>query len=110
MHLTFILLLKILAGTGKLEQVNCCWEFVPILYQPVGPEQYFLAANNSVHCRAQVELHGKTGVEMEALTAVQVGLLTIYDMCKAVDRGMVMTNVRVLEKHGGKSGDWTAQV
>jgi cyclic pyranopterin phosphate synthase len=64
----------------------------------------------SVHCRAQVETVGKTGVEMEALTAVQVGLLTIYDMCKAVDRGMVMTNVRVLEKHGGKSGDWTAKV
>jgi cyclic pyranopterin phosphate synthase len=68
------------------------------------------AASNCVHCRAQVELHGKTGVEMEALTAVQVGLLTIYDMCKAVDRGMVMTDVRVLEKHGGKSGDWTAQL
>jgi cyclic pyranopterin phosphate synthase len=66
------------------------------------------AANNSVHCRAQVETYGKTGVEMEALTSVQVGLLTVYDMCKAVDRGMVMTNVRVLEKHGGKSGDWTA--
>jgi cyclic pyranopterin phosphate synthase len=65
-------------------------------------------AANCVHCRAQVETVGKTGVEMEALTAVQVGLLTIYDMCKAVDRGMVMTNVRVLEKHGGKSGDWTA--
>jgi len=65
-------------------------------------------AANSVHCEAQAETVGKTGVEMEALTAVQVGLLTIYDMCKAVDRGMVMTNVRVLEKHGGKSGDWTA--
>jgi cyclic pyranopterin monophosphate synthase len=65
---------------------------------------------HSVHCRAQVETIGKTGVEMEALTAVQVGLLTIYDMCKAVDRGMVMTNVRVLEKHGGKSGDWIAQI
>lgn len=65
-------------------------------------------SSSSVHCRAQVETIGKTGVEMEALTAVQVGLLTIYDMCKAVDRGMVMTNVRVLEKHGGKSGDWTA--
>jgi cyclic pyranopterin phosphate synthase len=63
-----------------------------------------------VHCRAQVETVGKTGVEMEALTAVQVGLLTIYDMCKAADRGMVMTNVRVLEKHGGKSGDWTADI
>ena len=65
-------------------------------------------AANSVHCRAQVETVGKTGVEMEALTAVQVGLLTIYDMCKAVDRGMVMTNVRVLEKQGGKSGEWHA--
>jgi cyclic pyranopterin phosphate synthase len=68
------------------------------------------AAANRVHCRAQVETYGKTGVEMEALTAVQVGLLTIYDMCKAVDRGMVMTDVRVLEKHGGKSGDWTAEI
>jgi len=68
------------------------------------------AAASSVHCRAQVETIGKTGVEMEALTSVQVGLLTIYDMCKAVDRGMVMTNVRVLEKHGGKSGDWTADL
>ncbi|OBV40437.1 cyclic pyranopterin monophosphate synthase MoaC [Janthinobacterium psychrotolerans] len=67
-------------------------------------------AASSVHCRAQVDTTGKTGVEMEALTSVQIGLLTIYDMCKAVDRGMVMTNVRVLEKHGGKSGDWTAAV
>ena len=65
---------------------------------------------NEVHCQAQVETVGQTGVEMEALTAVQIGLLTIYDMCKAVDRGMVITNVRVLEKHGGKSGDWTAAV
>ena len=68
------------------------------------------AAGSRVHCRAQVETYGKTGVEMEALTAVQVGLLTIYDMCKAADRGMVMTDVRVLEKHGGKSGDWTAEI
>ena len=67
-------------------------------------------AANSVHCRAQVDTTGKTGVEVEALTSVQIGLLTIYDMCKAVDRGMVMTNVRVLEKHGGKSGDWHAEV
>ena len=67
-------------------------------------------AASIVHCRAQVDTTGKTGVEMEALTSVQIGLLTIYDMCKAVDRGMVMTNVRVLEKHGGKSGDWNAAV
>ena len=63
---------------------------------------------SSVTCVAQVETVGQTGVEMEALTSVQIGLLTIYDMCKAVDRGMVMGEVRVLEKHGGKSGDWVA--
>ena len=61
-----------------------------------------------VRCTAQVETRGRTGVEMEALTAVQVGLLTIYDMLKAADRGMVMTDIRVLAKSGGKSGDWVA--
>ena len=66
------------------------------------------AASSSVRCTAQVETLSRTGVEMEALTAVQIGLLTIYDMCKAADRGMVMGDVRVLEKHGGQSGDWTA--
>jgi cyclic pyranopterin monophosphate synthase len=66
------------------------------------------ASTSSVHCTAQVETLGRTGVEMEALTAVQVGLLTIYDMCKAADRGMVMGGIRVLEKHGGKSGTWVA--
>jgi len=55
-----------------------------------------------------VECTARTGVEMEALTAVQVGLLTIYDMCKAVDRGMTMESIRVVEKHGGKSGSYTA--
>ena len=66
------------------------------------------ATTSSVRCTAQVETLGRTGVEMEALTAVQIGLLTIYDMCKAADRGMVMGEIRVLEKHGGKSGDWVA--
>jgi cyclic pyranopterin monophosphate synthase len=65
-------------------------------------------ASNSIKCRAQVETHGQTGVEMEALTAVQIGLLTIYDMCKAADRGMVIGDVRLLEKHGGKSGSYVA--
>ena len=65
-------------------------------------------AASAVHCQATVETLGRTGVEMEALTAVQIGLLTIYDMCKAADRGMTMTDVRVLEKRGGKSGDWVA--
>ncbi|MDP3797570.1 MAG: cyclic pyranopterin monophosphate synthase MoaC [Polaromonas sp.] len=64
------------------------------------------AASTSVICEATVETVGPTGVEMEALTAVQVALLTIYDMCKAADRAMTMTDVRVLEKHGGKSGSF----
>ena len=65
-------------------------------------------AAHRVRCTARVETHGRTGVEMEALTAVQVGLLTVYDMCKAADRTMVMEDIRVLEKHGGRSGDWVA--
>ena len=63
---------------------------------------------SSVRCEARVETVGPTGVEMEALTAVQIALLTIYDMCKAADRGMVIGEVRVLEKHGGKSGSYSA--
>ena len=65
-------------------------------------------AASAVHCEVTAETVGRTGVETEALTAVQVGLLTIYDMCKAADRGMVMTDVRLLEKQGGKSGHWVA--
>ncbi len=63
---------------------------------------------SSVACTATVETVGPTGVEMEALTAVQVALLTIYDMCKAIDRGMTITDVQLLQKHGGKTGSWVA--
>ncbi len=66
-------------------------------------------ATTSITCTATCETTGQTGVEMEALTAVSIGLLTIYDMCKAVDRGMVMGEIRLLEKHGGKSGNWIAE-
>lgn len=62
----------------------------------------------SITCTVTCETTGQTGVEMEALTAVSIGLLTIYDMCKAVDRGMTISAIRLLEKHGGKSGDWLA--
>ncbi len=62
--------------------------------------------NKRIRCRAQVETRGQTGVEMEALCATQVALLTIYDMCKAIDRGMVIGEVRLEEKTGGKSGHW----
>ena len=65
-------------------------------------------ATTSVSCTATTETTGQTGVEMEALTAVSVGLLTIYDMCKAVDRGMTISDIKLLEKYGGKSGDWVA--
>ena len=65
-------------------------------------------AQNSVTCTVTAETVAGTGVEMEALTAVTVGLLTIYDMCKATDRGMVISGVRLLEKSGGKSGHWIA--
>ena len=80
----------------------------PIALTRVSVELEVLRDTSEVRCTAQVECVGRTGVEMEALCAVQVGLLTVYDMCKAVDRGMVIGGVRVLEKRGGKSGDWEA--
>lgn len=64
---------------------------------------------NAVHCTVTAECFGRTGVEMEALTAASVGLLTIYDMTKAVDRGMRIDNIRLIEKSGGKSGHWVAE-
>ena len=65
-----------------------------------------LSESPAVHCRALVETRGQTGVEIEALCAVQVCLLTVYDMCKSVDRGMCIESVRLLEKAGGRSGHW----
>lgn len=65
-------------------------------------------ANSAVHCTVRAETVGRTGVEMEALTAVGVALLTVYDMCKAVDRGMQIDHIRLLRKSGGKSGEWLA--
>ncbi|MBW8055935.1 MAG: cyclic pyranopterin monophosphate synthase MoaC [Acidiferrobacterales bacterium] len=64
---------------------------------------------NCIYCRASVETHERTGVEMEALMAVEIALLTVYDMCKAVDRGMTLGEIRLLEKSGGKSGTWKRQ-
>lgn len=86
-------------------------ELVPLCH-PIGLTRVtvdFTAEKACIVCRAQTETIGKTGVEMEALTAVQTGLLTIYDMLKAVDRGMVMTDIRLLEKSGGQSGHWTPE-
>jgi len=61
---------------------------------------------HAVHCQASVQTRAQTGIEMEALVAVNTALLTIYDMCKAMDRGMILNNIRLLKKSGGKSGDW----
>ncbi len=81
----------------------------PIALTKVAVDFEIDANSASVTCRATAETNGRTGVEMEALTAVSVGLLTIYDMCKAVDRGMRIENIRLLEKAGGKSGHWRAE-
>ena len=80
----------------------------PIALTRVAVEFTMDAAASCVHCQVTAETVGPTGVEMEALTAVQVALLTVYDMCKAVDRGMTISDVRLLEKSGGKSGHYVA--
>lgn len=80
----------------------------PLALTHIGAEFEIDAANCGITLTVTVETLGRTGVEMEALTAVSVGLLTIYDMCKAVDRGMVIEDIRLLEKAGGKSGHWLA--
>lgn len=78
----------------------------PIALTKAGVEFGHDASESSITCTVTAETVGKTGVEMEALTGVSVALLTIYDMCKAVDRGMVMSDIRLLEKQGGRSGHW----
>ena len=85
-------------------------DLIPLCH-PIGLTRVAIAfemQDTRVVCTATTETIGPTGVEMEALTAVQVALLTIYDMCKAVDRGMTIGAVRLLEKHGGKSGSFVA--
>ena len=80
----------------------------PISLTKVGVEFEIDQPNTTIHCTVTAETVGRTGVEMEALTATSVALLTIYDMCKAVDRGMQICEIKLLEKVGGKSGHWTA--
>ncbi|HSH97425.1 MAG: cyclic pyranopterin monophosphate synthase MoaC [Methylophilaceae bacterium] len=80
----------------------------PISLTKVGVEFNIDEPNSTVKCTVTAETVGRTGVEMEALTATSVALLTIYDMCKAVDRGMVIAEIKLLEKQGGKSGTWNA--
>ncbi|MGB3880723.1 MAG: cyclic pyranopterin monophosphate synthase MoaC [Diaphorobacter nitroreducens] len=95
----------IMAAKKTSELIPLCH---PLALTRVAVEFELLPSDSAVQCTATVETVGPTGVEMEALTAVQVALLTVYDMCKAADKRMVMTGVRVLEKHGGKSGSFMA--
>jgi len=78
----------------------------PLFLTKISMEFDIRESDNTIYCRATVQTHGSTGVEMEALTAVQIALLTIYDMCKAIDRGMTMKDIGVVLKEGGKSGRW----
>jgi cyclic pyranopterin phosphate synthase len=80
----------------------------PLVLTHVSLEFQLESKTGTIECKVRAETTGPTGVEMEALTAVKVALLTIYDMCKAVDRGMVMSDIKLLEKSGGKSGIWKA--
>lgn len=93
----------IMAAKRTAELVPLCH---PIALNKVELEFECVAAESVVSCQARTETTDRTGVEMEALTAVQVALLTVYDMCKSADRGMTIEAVRLLEKTGGKSGDW----
>ncbi len=95
----------IMAAKKTSELIPLCH---PLALTRVAVEFELLHADSAVQCTATVETMGPTGVEMEALTAVQVVLLTVFDMCKAVDRGMAIHGVRVTEKSGGKSGTWRA--
>ena len=93
----------IMAAKRTAELIPLCH---PLALDAVSVE--FAFVDDGVEARATASLTGRTGVEMEALTAVSVALLTVYDMAKAIDKGMVIDGVRLIEKRGGKSGDWRA--
>lgn len=100
-------------GTARIAGIMAAkktGELIPLCH-PLGLDAVnidFELLENSVECTATASLTGKTGIEMEALTAVSVALLTVYDMAKALDKGMVIEGVRLIEKRGGKSGIWRA--
>ena len=95
----------IMAAKKTSELIPLCH---PLMLSHVSVD-FEAAGNDAISCSARVETSGQTGVEMEALTAVQIALLTIYDMCKAVDRGMTMEEIGLRHKSGGKSGQWNRE-
>jgi len=102
-----------IARIAAIQGAKRCAELIPLCHPlqltRVAAEFTLDTAASTLRCEVRTETVGPTGVEMEALTAVQVALLTVYDMLKAVDRGMVIEGVRLLEKRGGKSGHWQAE-
>ena len=101
------------ARIAGIQAAKRCADLIPLCHPlALSSVEVELAANREasrVDITARCKLAGRTGVEMEALTAASVAALTLYDMCKAVDRGMVIESVRLLEKHGGKTGSWSRQ-
>jgi cyclic pyranopterin phosphate synthase len=101
------------ARIAGIQAAKKCADLIPLCHPlaltRVAVEFSSSEADSCIVCSAAAETIGPTGVEMEALTAVQIALLTIYDMCKAVDRGMTITDLKLLEKHGGKSGSFIAE-
>jgi cyclic pyranopterin phosphate synthase len=99
-----------IARIAGIQASKRCAELIPLCHPialtSVNIEFTLNPDNHSVHCICTAQCTGKTGVEMEALTATSIALLTIYDMCKAVDRGMTISDIGLLEKSGGKSGEW----
>jgi len=93
----------IMAAKKTSELIPLCH---PLMLTHISVDLIPLQKQNAIYCQTIVKTTGQTGVEMEALTAVQIALLTVYDMCKAVDRGMVMKKIRLKTKSGGKSGVW----
>lgn len=101
-----------IARIAAIQAAKKCSDLIPLCHPlsitKVATDFQIDTESNSVTCEVTVQCDGKTGVEMEALTATSVGLLTIYDMCKAVDRAMTIRDIRLKEKHGGKSGSFIA--
>ena len=100
-----------IARIAGIQAAKKCAELIPLCHPipltSISIDFEIMPDDNMIKCLCQIECVGKTGVEMEALTAVSVALLTIYDMCKAVDRGMLISDVMLNEKIGGKSGTWS---
>ncbi|WP_199155456.1 cyclic pyranopterin monophosphate synthase MoaC [Chromobacterium sp. ASV23] len=102
-----------IARVAAIMAAKKTWDLIPLCH-PIALTRLavdfeLLDGESAVRIEVTAECTGQTGVEMEALTAVNLGLLTIYDMCKAVDRGMEISGIRLLEKDGGKSGNWRAE-